>query len=134
MADCTENDHVPGRQCVSVLILDEIETDHSVVEHHDIKALSKLKPIPTAQYNRDQACLQGTREELLDEIKSWSQSLDVLVRLYWLFGLAGSGKSAIATTVCQLLRQSGVLASSFFCKRDTSKDRLIEHLRVDCCK
>lgn len=43
-----------------------------------MEAQGKLKPVLTAQYNRDKACLRGTYEALFDGIKSWSLCLDVL--------------------------------------------------------
>ncbi|QRV80604.1 Vegetative incompatibility protein HET-E-1 [Ceratobasidium sp. AG-Ba] len=36
----------------------------------------------------------------------------------WIYGQAGLGKSAIATSLCQKLDKCSLLAASFFCKRD----------------
>lgn len=94
-------------------------------EDQDIDALEKLGPILTARHNRDYACLPGTRKELLDIVMDWAKSLGIekLETLFWIFGLAGSGKSAIASTICELLRQNGLLAGSFNCKRDIPEQR-----------
>lgn len=39
-------------------------------------------------------------------------------RVFWLYGLAGSGKSAISTTVADILRRHGLLGALVFCNRD----------------
>lgn len=82
-----------------------------------------LKPVLEAQYNHEHACLEGTRKELLDVVMTWAKSSNVLETLFWLFGLAGSGKSAIASTTCELLRHDNLLAGSFHCKRDIPERR-----------
>ncbi|KZP13229.1 hypothetical protein FIBSPDRAFT_960770 [Athelia psychrophila] len=47
----------------------------------------------------------------------WSRSLDHQ-NVFWLNGVAGSGKSAIAHTVAQVLQKDGLLGSSFFFNRE----------------
>ena len=66
-------------------------------------------------------CLKGTREALLDEIELWTKDFDK-PSIYWLNGLAGTGKSAIAQTIAERAFTDGQLGASFFCSRD-SKDR-----------
>lgn len=41
----------------------------------------------------------------------------------WVHGTAGSGKSAIASPVCEQLRDKNALAGSFYCKQDISGQR-----------
>ena len=62
-------------------------------------------------------CLKGTRETVLDEIGLWARDFDKLP-VYWLNGLAGTGKSTIAQTVAERLFADGQLGASFFCSRD----------------
>jgi len=57
----------------------------------------------------------------LDEIESWTKDFDKSP-VYWLNGLAGTGKSAIAQTTAERLFADGRLGASFFCSRDF-KDR-----------
>ena len=40
------------------------------------------------------------------------------LRVFWLNGLAGTGKSAIAQTVAEIAFADGILGASFFCSRD----------------
>jgi len=66
-------------------------------------------------------CLRGTRETVLNEIKLWINDFDKSP-VFWLNGLAGTGKSTIAQTIAEHMFAEGVLGASFFCSRDF-KDR-----------
>ena len=54
---------------------------------------------------------------MLDEIESWANHPDKSP-VYWLNGLAGTGKSTIAQTTAQRLFAQGRLGASSFCSRD----------------
>ena len=73
------------------------------------------------RYSDRQGCLKGTREAVLESIESWSKDFDVSP-VYWLNGLAGTGKSTIAQTIAERVFADGRLGASFFCSRDF-KDR-----------
>ncbi|QRW22417.1 Vegetative incompatibility protein HET-E-1 [Rhizoctonia solani] len=65
-------------------------------------------------------CTEGTRVKVLDELKAWvleaaGQSV------YWMSGMAGTGKTTIACTFAKWLEAEKLLAASFFCTR-TSAD------------
>ncbi|CAG8929648.1 unnamed protein product [Penicillium salamii] len=71
------------------------------------------------------SCLQGTRVKLLEEIQTWIDG-DNPRRLYWLSGMAGTGKSTIALTLARTYkptietkeRQTNLcLGASFFFSR-----------------
>jgi len=65
-------------------------------------------------------CLKGTRVTLLDEIDQWARDGSRLP-IFWLNGLAGSGKSTIARTVAERCFANGTLgASFFFCSSDAN--------------
>jgi hypothetical protein len=68
-----------------------------------------------------QGCLTGTRETILDEIESWTKDFH-RSPVYWLNGVAGTGKSTIAQTTAERVFADGRLGASFFCSRDF-KDR-----------
>jgi len=65
--------------------------------------------------------MEGTRVQILRDIDNWIKDPNSQ-QIFWLTGLAGTGKSAIAWTVC--LRASNdpeiVLGGSFFCSRSAS--------------
>ncbi|KAF9643614.1 hypothetical protein BDM02DRAFT_3067810, partial [Thelephora ganbajun] len=62
-------------------------------------------------------CLRGTRETVLNEIESWARDFEKSP-VFWLNGLAGTGKSTIAQTVSEQVFGDGLLGASFFCSRD----------------
>lgn len=80
-------------------------------------ALDKLVYAEGASWNPKLACLDGTRKSTLSVVDLWSRSLDGQ-NVFWLKGVAGSGKSAIAHTVARALHVRGALASSFFFDRN----------------
>ena len=69
------------------------------------------------QYGSRQGCLKGTRVTILDQIELWTRDFDK-PPVYWLNGLAGTGKSTIAQTVAERVFADGQLGASFFCSRD----------------
>ena len=62
-------------------------------------------------------CLQGTRTKLLRDIADWINSSDGKP-IYWINGMAGTGKSTISQTVARNLQKQHRLGASFFFKRD----------------
>ena len=62
-------------------------------------------------------CLKGTRGAVLDEIGLWARDFSKSP-IYWLNGLAGTGKTTIAQTIAERLFADGRLGASFFCSRD----------------
>jgi len=71
----------------------------------------------THQRGDRRGCLRGTRGTILEAIESWSKDPS-MPPIFWLDGLTGTGKSAIAQTVAGLCDAHDKLVSSFFCSRD----------------
>ena len=69
------------------------------------------------QHGSRKGCLRGTRETVLDRIESWIRDFKTSP-VFWLNGLAGTGKSTIAQTVSGRVFTDGLLGASFFCSRD----------------
>ncbi|KAI3572253.1 hypothetical protein IWW34DRAFT_892462, partial [Fusarium oxysporum f. sp. albedinis] len=61
-------------------------------------------------------CLPNTREELLKEINRWIDN-PTSKTIFWLNGMAGTGKSTISRTVARSRSNHGDLGASFFFKR-----------------
>lgn len=61
-------------------------------------------------------CLPGTRIELLNDIASWVAD-KTGKRIFWLCGMAGTGKSTISRTVSQKLKEENRTFATFFFKR-----------------
>jgi len=64
-----------------------------------------------------QGCLRGTRKGVLHEIEHWLAG-EQEQQIFWLNGLAGTGKSTIAQTFAERMFADGKLGASFFCSRD----------------
>ena len=69
------------------------------------------------QAGHHDTCLRGTRQSVLDRITRWSDDPQEK-HVFWLNGLAGTGKSTIAQTFSGMAAQNGTLGASFFCSRD----------------
>jgi len=69
------------------------------------------------QHGERKGCLKGTRETVLNGIELWARDF-CRSPVYWLNGLAGTGKSTIAKTIAERLFADGQLGASFFCSRD----------------
>jgi len=64
-----------------------------------------------------QGCLRGTRADVLLQLEHWLKD-EQDHRLFWLNGLAGTGKSTIAQTFAEISFADRKLGASFFCSRD----------------
>lgn len=84
--------------------------------------ISKLPIADGASYDsftdqHEDECLLGTRTELLQSVMDWGASPDGRC-IFWLDGMAGTGKSTISRTVAKLFKeQKNILGASFFFKR-----------------
>ncbi|KAH6880714.1 hypothetical protein B0T10DRAFT_551503 [Thelonectria olida] len=61
-------------------------------------------------------CLPDTRVDLLREIHDWTNNPDAKA-IFWLNGMAGTGKSTVSRTIARDLYQAKRLGASFFFKR-----------------
>jgi hypothetical protein len=68
-------------------------------------------------------CTPETREQILSELMEWALD-DTKPTVYWLSGMAGTGKTTISYSFCERLRKAGLLSASFFCTRtiDATRD------------
>ncbi|KIM75554.1 hypothetical protein PILCRDRAFT_669545 [Piloderma croceum F 1598] len=68
-----------------------------------------------ARFDPDKGCLPRTREMIIEEIIQWvnSPNGDDVARIFFLSGVAGSGKSAIAHTIAKLFDLQKRLGSSY---------------------
>ena len=66
--------------------------------------------------NRE-GCLRGTRKSVLWEIEHWLTNKQDQ-HVFWLNGLAGTGKSTLAQTFAERAFADGKLGASFFCSQD----------------
>ncbi|CAG8184312.1 unnamed protein product [Penicillium nalgiovense] len=82
--------------------------------------LSRLQTAKQAAFdsynNQHSECLPGTRIDLLREIEEWAKSPHGKC-IFWLNGMAGTGKSTISQTVASRLQEQQLLGASFFFRR-----------------
>ena len=61
--------------------------------------------------------MKGTRRGVLSQLEAWLKD-EQDKQVFWLNGLAGTGKSTIAQTFAEMSFADGKLGASFFCSRD----------------
>ncbi|KAF8761430.1 WD40 repeat-like protein [Rhizoctonia solani] len=88
-----------------------------------------LSAVDSAIYNsllshdvNRRACTPNTRSKILLELNQWSVDRNK-PNVFWMNGMAGTGKTTIAYTFAQSLRTRGTLGASFFCTRTSDECR-----------
>ncbi|KAI4646637.1 hypothetical protein J4E93_004859 [Alternaria ventricosa] len=104
-----EGDHAMTRLQREINTTDDVEMD---------RLLSTLPTVSDAAFNsrnteHEATCLPNTRVELIREIEQWAQSPEETC-VFWLKGLAGTGKSTVARTVARDFSDRGNLGATFF--------------------
>ncbi|KAG8762536.1 hypothetical protein FRC11_009010, partial [Ceratobasidium sp. 423] len=96
--------------------------------------LASMLPAKAAIYNsaesvdiRRRGCTPGTREPQIELLLEWSRHPEA-GRTCWINGMAGTGKTTIAYTVCGELEKTYELAASFFCSRVIPECRQVKHI------
>ncbi|KAG8739560.1 hypothetical protein FRC10_005449 [Ceratobasidium sp. 414] len=72
-------------------------------------------------------CMPNTRREVLQDLREWVH-YGKSQRVYWLSGIAGTGKTTVAYSLCEWLENSGKPAASFFCSRDLPNCRNVKRI------
>lgn len=114
------------------LILEEVQTVGDDV------ALLKLPVAKGAAFNSHaneprEYCLENTSVKALENIGDWVNDSQAK-SIFWLQGMAGTGKSTIARTVAKDLRQRGLLGASFFFNRSEQDCSRSENLVTTIAK
>ncbi|KAF5382362.1 hypothetical protein D9757_009820 [Collybiopsis confluens] len=91
-----------------------------------------FKLADSASYNAElgpttvcESCTPGTRDNILDQLKDWISD-NTSSPIFWIRGMAGTGKSTIAKTICEYYSYkvgNCQLGASFFCSRQDPKLR-----------
>ncbi|KAF8748165.1 WD40 repeat-like protein [Rhizoctonia solani] len=91
--------------------------------------LEALSPSKLAVYDSKlsegvarRACAKETRVEVLSALNKWSLDPDA-PHIYWLNGMAGTGKTTVAYTFAETLKARKALGASFFCTRTSGECR-----------
>ncbi|KAH0539082.1 hypothetical protein FGG08_004380 [Glutinoglossum americanum] len=112
--------------CMKAFLKEWIPTDkppqlnvRNSIEQDEL--LSKLPRADGAAINsyarqHEPSCLRDTRVDLLRQLREWSSDLQGKC-VFWLNGMAGTGKSTIARTVAREASKQNLLGASFFFSR-----------------
>ena len=97
--------------------------------HILIELLKRLGHVPGASFESSDSdiqarveCTPGTRTQILEMLTRWAFDPDG-TPFFWLNGMAGTGKSTIAQSICNRLDADKMLAASFFCSRSVGGSR-----------
>ncbi|KAF9644991.1 YVTN repeat-like/Quino protein amine dehydrogenase [Thelephora ganbajun] len=95
------------------------EQARKLINTAEASVLNNFRCAQGAEYRHGDrtGCLKGTRTAVLDQIELWTRDFNK-PPVYWLNGLAGTGKSTIAQTIAERIFAGGQLGASFFCSRD----------------
>jgi hypothetical protein len=88
--------------------------------------LNQLKPVSSSRYDSlasPPGCLAGTRQEILAQMLTWAEEPCQGFSVFWLAGLAGTGKSSIAKTFCEQTAVKNILMATFFASRSSADRR-----------
>ncbi|KAK6706721.1 hypothetical protein SNK05_010600 [Fusarium graminearum] len=91
-----------------------LDIDHKIV--CDTLPIAEGASFDSHAEEHNPTCLPNTREELLRDIGCWIDD-DTSKTIFWLNGMAGTGKSTISRTVAQARSRRGNLGASFFFNR-----------------
>ena len=88
-----------------------------------------MEPVRNAGYQagHHNKCLPGTRQSIILDIMLWAKNTRNQ-NVFWLNGLAGTGKSAIAQSFSEMVVNDGFLGASFFCSRDYLDRRELKNI------
>jgi hypothetical protein len=88
--------------------------------------MAKYDSTLSMEINR-RPCTEGTRITILTGLDDWSGDLS-LAPIYWMDGMAGTGKTTIACSFSKRLEERKQLAASFFCTRTSPECRDVSRI------
>jgi hypothetical protein len=91
-----------------------------------VDTLNTLRPVSSAYYDSldsPSGCLDGTREDILLQMVTWTRETSPTMSIFWLAGLAGTGKSAITKSYCEMVSSSDLILATFFASRNSADRR-----------
>ena len=93
--------------------------------------LDKLKAVSNAVFEAqsNKGCMQDTRVNILAQLVQWARDTSA-PSIFWLTGMAGTGKTSIASSFCKVLADEADLGGSFFCSRTAATVEQTEVRRI----
>ncbi|EUC58948.1 vegetative incompatibility protein HET-E-1, putative, partial [Rhizoctonia solani AG-3 Rhs1AP] len=117
-----------GRKLVPAAASNMRTHDH-VKKQLETTLLRGMFPVDDARYNssysntiKRNGCTAETREAIHQGLEDWTTD-PRSEKIYWMNGMAGTGKTTIAYSFCEWLEKTNRLGASFFCSRISSTCR-----------
>ncbi|KEP51130.1 vegetative incompatibility protein HET-E-1 [Rhizoctonia solani 123E] len=111
-----------------------MRTRSDVKKHLEMALLQRMSAVDDAKYNssysntiRRHRCTAKTRETIHQALQGWSTDPES-AKIYWMNGMAGTGKTTIAYSFCEWLEKTNRLGASFFCSRISSTCRSLSQI------
>ncbi|KDN39301.1 hypothetical protein RSAG8_08936, partial [Rhizoctonia solani AG-8 WAC10335] len=111
-----------------------IRTRNDVKKQLEMTLLQRMSPVGDAKYNssysntiRRRGCTTETREAIHQTLQDWTMNPES-EKIYWMNGMAGTGKTTIAYSFCEWLNNTNRLGGSFFCSRISSTCRSLSQI------
>ncbi|KAG8724333.1 hypothetical protein FRC09_020066 [Ceratobasidium sp. 395] len=107
---------------------EHVENYERQPDRESSNTIESLNPAKTAIYDSNasqlgrRGCTQNTRQLVLRRLQDWASDPKG-AKVYWMNGMAGTGKTTIAYSFCRILEASNQLAASFFCSRSLPECR-----------
>ncbi|CAE6410284.1 unnamed protein product [Rhizoctonia solani] len=127
-------------------ILKTLKMQDEIIDKQDMeRRLENMSPILSAAYNsgasdgiRRRGCAQGTRQQQIQSLLEWARAPQG-GKVYWINGLAGTGKTTIAYSICTELDGTSMagdstkqhirtLGASFFCSQAIPECRQVKNI------
>jgi hypothetical protein len=93
-----------------------------------------MSPVDDARYNsgysmtvKRRRCTAETREKILKDIQDWAEDPNG-AKVYWMNGMAGTGKTTILCSLCVWLAEEQRLGANYFCSRISSTCRDVSNI------
>ncbi|CAE6470206.1 unnamed protein product, partial [Rhizoctonia solani] len=111
-----------------------MRTSRDVKEQLETTRLRGMFPVDDARYNssystiiKRRACTVQTRETIHQDLQTWTTNPES-AKIYWMNGMAGTGKTTITYSLCEWLENTNRLGASFFCSRISSTCRSLSRI------
>jgi len=93
-----------------------------------------MSVVDDARYNssystavKRRGCTAETRETILEDLKGWVVDPKG-AKVYWMNGMAGTGKTTILYSLCEWLEETRRLGGNYFCSRISSSCRDVNNI------
>ncbi|KAH7338734.1 quinon protein alcohol dehydrogenase-like superfamily [Rhizoctonia solani] len=111
-----------------------MRTQDHVKKQLETTLLRGMSPVDDARYNssysmaiKRHGCTAETRETIHQTLADWATD-PTSARVYWMSGMAGTGKTTIAYSFCEWLERTNRLGASFFCSRISATCRSLARI------